>query len=57
MMKLSKFQLALLSLLVIVGFLFDSLVEYKMPLVLIGYVLIFIGGRAFGTLIYKERHQ
>lgn len=54
MKDLSKFQLSLLSLLVIFGFAFDSLVQYKMPYVIIGYVMIFIGGMAFGKLLRKE---
>jgi hypothetical protein len=54
MKNLSKFQLSLLSLLVIVGFAFDSLVQYKMPYLLIGYAMIFIGGTAFGKLLRKE---
>jgi hypothetical protein len=55
MKNLSKFQLSLLSLLVIVGFAFDSLVQYKMPYVIIGYVMIVIGGSAFGTLLRKNK--
>jgi hypothetical protein len=55
-MKLSKFQLALLSLLVCVGFAVIGL-TFKTNFIWIGYLLIFIGALAFGTLLYKERHQ
>ena len=54
MEKLSKFQLSLLSLLVIGGFIFNGSIEYKKPYIIIGYVMIFIGGLAFGKLLYKE---
>ena len=54
MEKLSKFQLSLLSLLVIGGFIFNGSIEYKKPYIIIGYVMIFIGGLAFGKLLRKE---
>ena len=53
MKNLSKFQLSLLSLLVMGGFIFNGSVQYKIPYVIIGYVMIFIGGLAFGTLLSK----
>ena len=53
MKNLSKFQLSLLSLLVIGGFIFDGSVQYKMPYVIIGYAMIFVGGYAFGALLSK----
>lgn len=55
MEKLSKFQLSLLSLLVIGGFIFNGSVENKKPYIIIGYVMIFIGGLAFGTLLRKKK--
>ncbi len=57
MEKLSKFQLSLLSLLVIGGFIFNHSIEYKNPYVIIGYLMIFIGGLAFGTLLRKENNK
>jgi hypothetical protein len=54
MKDLSKFQLSLLSLLVIVGFGFNAMVQHKIPYVIIGYVMMFIGGIAFGKLLRKE---
>ena len=54
MKDLSKFQLSLLSLLVIGGFIFNASIEYKKPYIIIGYVMIFIGGLAFGKLLRKE---
>jgi hypothetical protein len=55
MNKLSKQKLALLSLLVPVGFAFDGFVNFQMPYVIIGYAMIFIGGMAFGSLLRKGR--
>ena len=53
MKNLSKFQLSLLSLLVMGGFIFNGSVQYKTPYLLIGYAMIFVGGFAFGTLLSK----
>lgn len=55
MTKLSKYTLSLLSLLVIIGFAVVSL-TYKTNFIFIGYLLIFIGALAFGTLLHKEKH-
>ena len=53
MNKLSKYQLSLLSLLVIVGFAVGA-VTIRTNFIFIGYVIIFIGSLAFGTLLRKE---
>jgi hypothetical protein len=54
MKKLSNYQLALLSLLVIIGFLILALGIYT-NLIWIGYLLIFIGALAFGCLLANSK--
>jgi hypothetical protein len=53
MVKLSKHTLALLSLLVCVGFAVIGL-TFKTNFIWIGYLLILIGALAFGTLLAKK---
>lgn len=55
MEKLTKYQLSLLSLLIIIGFAVIGL-TFKTNFIWIGYVLISIGSFAFGTLLYKEKN-
>ena len=52
-MKLSRYTLALLSLLVCVGFAVIGL-TFKTNFIWIGYLLIFVGAFAFGTLLAKK---
>jgi hypothetical protein len=56
MEKLSKRTLALLSLLVIVGFAVVG-VTIKTNFIWVGYLLILIGSLAFGTLSHKEKNK
>jgi len=55
MYKLSKFELSLLSLLIIIGFAVVGL-TIQTNFIWIGYLLIAIGSFAFGTLLHKEKH-
>lgn len=54
MKKLSNYQLALLSLLVCVGFVVVGVTMYT-NLIWIGYLLIFIGALAFGRLLANTK--
>jgi hypothetical protein len=53
--KLSKYQLALLSLLICIGFAVVGL-TFKTNFIYVGYLLISIGSFAFGTLLHKEKN-